>query len=299
MSRSKYLVFFIISLVIFGTNGLLVANISLESAEIVLMRTFLGFIFLLAVVLIKRCFSFADLRADIVPATVGGAALGLNWVLLFGAYRYAGVSIATLTYYCGPMIVLALSPLIFKEKFTKSKLLAIAAVAVGMVCITGNVSRGSDVQTGLILGAGAALLYSLIIIVTKNVKHMSGLNCAFYELFISFLVMVLYLVIDGTPLPVIPKSGDISFVLIIGFVNTGLAYYLYFSSLQKLPAQTSALVSYIDPLTALIVSALFLGEKLGAVQLVGAVLILGGACLGELKPAGSKRLSGKNKTGGK
>ena len=289
MSRSKYLVFFIISLVIFGTNGLLVANISLESAEIVLMRTFLGFIFLLAVVLIKRCFSFADLRADIVPATVGGAALGLNWVLLFGAYRYAGVSIATLTYYCGPMIVLALSPLIFKEKFTKSKLLAIAAVAVGMVCITGNVS----------LGAGAALLYSLIIIVTKNVKHMSGLNCAFYELFISFLVMVLYLVIDGTPLPVIPKSGDISFVLIIGFVNTGLAYYLYFSSLQKLPAQTSALVSYIDPLTALIVSALFLGEKLSAVQLVGAVLILGGACLGELKPAGSKRLSGKNKTGGK
>ena len=66
-------------------------------------------------------------------------------------------------------------------------------------------------------------------------------------------------------------------------MNTGLAYYMYFSALQKLPAQTSSLISYIEPLTALMVSAVFLGERLGAVQLLGAALILGGACLGELK----------------
>lgn len=112
---------------------------------------------------------------------------------------------------------------------------------------------------------------------------MSGLNCSAYELFISFIVMVLYLLVSGVKLPVIPAADDTVNVLIIGFVNTGLAYYMYFSALQKLPAQTSALISYIDPLTALIVSAAFLGEKLGAVQLLGAVLILGGACLGELK----------------
>ena len=89
MSRSKSLFFFMAALVIFGTNGLLADKMSMSSAEIVLMRTSLGFIFLLAVVLAKRCFSFAELRADLIPATVGGAALGLNWVLLFGAYRYA------------------------------------------------------------------------------------------------------------------------------------------------------------------------------------------------------------------
>lgn len=138
-------------------------------------------------------------------------------------------------------------------------------------------------QTGLLMGAGAAALYALIIIVTKRVTHMSGLNCSAYELFISFIVMVLYLLVSGVKLPVIPAADDTVNVLIIGFVNTGLAYYMYFSALQKLPAQTSALISYIDPLTALIVSAAFLGEKLGAVQLLGAVLILGGACLGELK----------------
>ena len=283
MSRSKSLIFFIASMVIFGTNGLLVANISLGSAEIVLMRTFLGSLFLLAIVLVKRSFSFADLKADLIPATIGGAALGLNWVLLFSAYRSAGVGLSTLTYYCGPIIVLALSPVLFREKLTWNKLLAIAAVAVGMFCITGDIEPGSDVQTGILFGGGAALLYASLIVANKRVKRLSGLNCAMYELIVAFFVVLIYLLASNVKLPVIPAAEDIVWVLVIGLVNTGLAYYLYFSSLQKLPGQTVALVCYIDPLTALLVSGAFLGEKLLGVQIAGAVLILGGACLGELK----------------
>lgn len=270
-------------MVIFGTNGLLVANISLGSAEIVLMRTFLGSLFLLAVVLVKRSFSFADLKADLIPATIGGAALGLNWVLLFSAYRSAGVGLSTLTYYCGPIIVLALSPVLFREKLTWNKLLAIAAVAVGMFCITGDIEPGSDVHTGILFGGGAALLYASLIVANKRVKRLSGLNCAMYELIVAFFVVLIYLLASNVKLPVIPAAEDIVWVLVIGLVNTGLAYYLYFSSLQKLPGQTVALVCYIDPLTALLVSGAFLGEKLLGVQIAGAVLILGGACLGELK----------------
>ena len=283
MSRSKNLILFVASMVIFGTNGLIVANISLGSAEIVLMRTFLGSLFLLAIVLVKRSFSFADLKADLVPATMGGAALGLNWVLLFSAYRSAGVGLSTLTYYCGPIIVLALSPVLFREKLTWNKLLAIAAVAVGMFCITGDIEPGSDVQTGILFGGGAALLYASLIVTNKRVKRLSGLNCAMYELIVAFFVVLIYLLASNVKLPVIPAAEDIVWVLVIGLVNTGLAYYLYFSSLQKLPGQTVALVCYIDPLTALLVSGAFLGEKLFAVQIAGAVLILGGACLGELK----------------
>lgn len=283
MSRSKSLIFFVASMVIFGTNGLIVANISLGSAEIVLMRTFLGSLFLLAIVLVKRSFSFADLKADLIPATIGGAALGLNWVLLFSAYRSAGVGLSTLTYYCGPIIVLALSPVLFREKLTWNKLLAIAAVAVGMFCITGDIEPGSDVQTGILFGGGAALLYASLIVANKRVKRLSGLNCAMYELIVAFFVVLIYLLASNVKLPVVPAAEDIVWVLVIGLVNTGLAYYLYFSSLQKLPGQTVALVCYIDPLTALLVSGAFLGEKLFAVQIAGAMLILGGACLGELK----------------
>lgn len=283
MQRSKNLIFFTLAMIIFGTNGLLVANISLSSAQIVLMRTLLGSVFLLIVIAAKRCFSFAALREDIVPATLGGAALGLNWVLLFGAYRYAGVSLATLTYYCGPILVLALSPVIFKEKLTWNKLLAIAAVAAGMLCISGNISAGSDVRTGVLLGGGAAVLYAVLIVANKRVTKLSGLNCAAYELVVAFVVVLIYLLVSGEPMPFPLDGRDIVWVLVIGCVNTGLAYYLYFSSLQQLPGQTVALICYVDPLTALIVSAAFLGETLGMVQFAGAVLILGGACLGELK----------------
>jgi len=282
MKSKKDLVFFVLSMLIFGTNGLLVAGISLSSAEIVLLRTFLGSLFLLTVVLIGGKFDFDGLRRDFPMATLGGAALGLNWVLLFSAYREASVSLATLTYYCGPMLVLALSPILFKERLTWNKLVAIAAVAAGMVCVTGSIDAGSATAKGILCGAGAALFYAMLIICNKRVNHFSGLNCALYELIVAFFVVLIYLIADGVKIPVIPAKSELVYVLIIGLVNTGIAYYLYFSSLQKLPGQTVALICYIDPLTALIASALFLNETLGAVQIVGAVLILGGACLGEI-----------------
>lgn len=282
MKNKNELLKFILSMLIFGTNGLWVAHISLSSAEIVLMRTLLGSLFLLAVVLLGGGFDFASLRKDLPMATLGGAALGMNWVFLFTAYREASVSLATLTYYCGPMLVLALSPLLFREKLTWNKLVAIAAVAAGMVFITGNIELGTTTAAGILWAGGAALLYAALIVCNKRVKHLSGLNCAMYELIVAFFVVLAYLVITGVKLPVIPAKSDIVYILAIGLLNTGLAYYLYFSSLQKLPGQTVALVCYLDPLTALLISAAVLNETLNAVQIVGAVLILGGACLGEM-----------------
>lgn len=265
-------------MVIFGTNGYFVAHIALPSAQIVLMRTLLGALFLAVVVAFTGRFDFKALKHDWLNATLGGACLGLNWVLLFTAYREASVSLATLTYYCGPMLVLMLSPLIFRERLTWNKLAALAAVALGMVCISGEL----DAQRagGLLWAGGAAVLYALLIIFNKKVSHLNGLHCALFELCVASLVVLCYLAVQGQ-LKLSLTAQDLPWVLAIGLVNTGLAYYLYFSSLQKLPAQTVALICYIDPLTALIVSALLLGEPLGAVQLLGAALILGGACLGE------------------
>ena len=153
---------FIAAMLIFGTNGLLARRISLGGAEIVLLRTLLGSCFLIGLGLLRRDLRLVGLRADKVPATLGGAALGLNWVCLFIAYQTAGVSLSTLVYYCGPMLVMALSPLLFREKLTWNKIAAIAAVALGMVFISGEIDRGSDLASGLLWAAGAALILSLI-----------------------------------------------------------------------------------------------------------------------------------------
>jgi len=281
VKKPSKLIMFIVSMLIFGTNGLLVSHISLSSAEIVMFRTLIGFIMLLAVVLITKSFSFSDLKADLMPATVSGAALGLGWLLLFSGYRMAGVSLATLTYYCGPILVIMLSPVLFKERLTWNKLSAIAIVAVGMVCITGSSAVGTSVTKGIICAGAAAVFYAALIIFGKRVKHLSGLNSALYELLIAFLTILIYLIVTGVRLPVIPAKNELVYIALIGIINTGLAYYLYFSSLQALPAQTVSIVCYVDPMTAVLVAAVFLNEAMSPLQWVGAVLILGGACLGE------------------
>ena len=274
---------FIAAMLIFGTNGLLAQQISLGGAEIVLLRTLLGSLFLVGLGLVRRDFRLCQLRADLVPATLGGAVLGLNWVFLFIAYQTAGVSLSTLVYYCGPILVLALSPLLFREALTWNKLAAIAAVALGMFFISGEIDPGSHVATGLLWAGGAAVFYALVIIVNKQVRHLSGIHCAMYELIVSFFVVLAFLAATGAQLPVIPAWDELPWVLTLGLVNTGLAYYLYFSAMQRLPGQTVALLCYIEPLTALLLSALLLHEQLLPVQIAGAALILGGACLGELR----------------
>ena len=271
---------YILSMLMFGTNGYFVAHISIESSQIVLMRTLIGGLLLTAIVPLKGGFDREAIRSERVPLLLGGVALGLNWVALFTAYRMLNVSLATLIYYAGPMIVLLFSPVLFREKLTGAKLLAIAVVAVGLVCITGSITSGGMNLSGLIVAVLSALFYAGLITFNKKIHRTSGMQTAAIELDVAFVVVLIY-VLCTAGLPQFQKS-DWPYVAWIGLVNTGLAYLLYFSGLQKLPGQSVALISYADPVAALIFSALLLGEKLTAIQLIGAVLIIGGAMLGEL-----------------
>jgi RarD protein len=294
MDKKRDYIEFIGSMLIFGTNGLLVTNIPLSSAQIVLTRTFFGSIFLLCVVLARRQLSLKQFKGDELPVLISGICLGANWVFLFEAYKYASVSIGTLVYYCGPIIVMALSPVLFKEKLTWNKLAAITAVIIGMVCITGVAGAEGSTGRGILCAAVAALLYATLIVSNKSIKHVSGLGSTLSELIIGFFVILAYLLIKGEFPFALPGGRPLVYVLILGVVNSGFACFLYFSSMQRLPGQTVALCCYVDPLSAVVFSALFLGERMTPVQIIGAALILGGAMFGEIKFGGRRRaLEGK------
>ena len=271
---------YILSLLLFGTNGLYVAHISLASSHIVLFRTLIGGFMLTLLVLLRGGFALGDVRAELVPLLFGGIALGLNWVALFGAYRLLNVSLATLIYYVGPMLVILFSPLLFREKLTGIKLAAVVLVAFGLLLISGSIAAGGLSIPGLLTAAASALFYAALIVFNKRIRRTSGLQTAAVELDVAFVVVLLYVLFtSGLPHP---TRAELPWLLLIGLVNTGLAYLLYFSGLQRLPAQSVALISYIDPVSALFFSALFLHESMSPLQLVGAVLIIGGAALGEL-----------------
>ena len=277
--KGIYYAMFILSLLLFGTNGLYVTNISLTSSHIVLFRTLIGGTILTALVFLRGGFDRNNIRSEIGILFLGGAALGLNWIALFGAYRLLNVSLATLIYYAGPMLVILLSPLLFRERLTGIKIAAIIIVAIGLLFISGSIAAGGLQITGLLAAVGSALFYAALIVLNKRIRKTSGLQTAAIELDIAFVVVFIYaLVTSGLPHP---ARADLPYLLLIGLLNTGLAYLLYFSGLQRLPAQSVALISYIDPVSALFFSAVFLKESMTALQLLGAVLIIGGAIIGE------------------
>ena len=272
---------YILAMLIFGTNGYLVAHLSLQGSQIVLVRTLVGGLLLTAIVLLRGGFDREAVRAERRDLLFGGVALGLNWVALFTAYRLLNVSLATLIYYAGPMLVLLFSPLLFRESLTPQKIAAVAIVAAGLFCITGSITSAGMSLTGLLAAVLSALFYASLIIFNKRIVKTGGMQTAALELDVAFVVVLIYVLLTaGIPHPL---KADIPYLLVLGLVNTGIAYMLYFTGLQKLPGQSVALISYVDPVSALVFSALLLHETMTPLQMLGAVLIIGGALLGELR----------------
>ena len=272
---------YILSLLIFGTNGLYVSHISLSSGQTVLLRTFIGGVLLTCLVLFRGGFDRVNVRGERKALILGGTALGLNWVTLFGAYRMLNVSLATLIYYVGPILVLLLSPALFHEKLSGRKMLSAAIVAVGLICISGSIVVAGMNSLGLIAAILSALFYAVLIIFNKKIVRTGGLQTAAIELDVAFAVVLVYtLCTEGLPKI---AADDLPYIAGIGFINTGLAYLLYFSGLQKLSGQSVALISYLDPVSALLFSAILLREAMTPVQMIGAVFIIGGAMVGEIK----------------
>lgn len=273
----------IMAMLIFGSIGIFVKAINLPSVEIVLLRTIIGSIFLAIIFLFTgQTMNIKAIIGNLPILIIVGIFLGGNWVFLFKAYNHTTVSIATLLYYSAPIMVFLLSPIIFKEKLTSHKIIGAIITIIGMVVINGINSDGQGLSLGIIYGLLSALFYGLVMITNKFIKNLSGLESSFIQLLIAAIIMIIYTLSTSESALQIPSGYDLIWVVILGVVHTGIACYLYFSSMQELPSQTIAIMSYIDPASALIFSAIFLGERLSMIQILGALMILGGTAYNQL-----------------
>lgn len=286
---SKSYIKYILAVLLFGSNGLVASHIALSSYEIVLMRTLLGSLLLFVIyLLMKGKFGFFRYKKQFVFLAVSGVALGGSWMFLFEAYREIGVSIASLVYYCGPVIVMVLSPFLFKERLTWPKITGFISVLAGVVFVSGQTIQSGNMGWGLFCGAMSAVLYAVMVIFNKQTKEITGLENSMLQLFFGFLTVAVFVgVKQGFTLGV--HSEDWPAILILGLVNTGIGCYLYFSSIGSLPVQTVAICGYLEPLAAVVLSVLILKEGMVPIQMLGIVLILGGALFGELFKAGKKK----------
>ena len=277
----------LLSMVIFGTIGLFVKYIPLPSAAIALMRGTVGLVFLLIVIAAKRKkISLPAIRSNLLILILSGIALGGNWMLLFEAYQYTTVATATLCYYLAPVFVVLLSPVFYKERLTGRKLLCTLVALMGMVLVSGVLDAGFHISqlTGVLYGLAAAVLYATVVLLNKALRGLSSFERTVAQLFISSVVLLPY-VLFTTPEGAF-RLAPIALIclLVLGIVHTGVAYSLYFGAVGTLPAQTAALLSYLDPVLAVLLSALLLREPMGWSVAVGAVLILGSTLISELAP---------------
>lgn len=275
---------YLAALLLFGSNGIIAAAIALPSSDIVLLRTFLGALSLVTILAITQRHKLqAPSRPREAAALIlSGAALGASWIFLFRAYQTIGVGVSSLLYYCGPIIVMALSPFIFGEKLTGGKIAGFIAVACGAFLIAAQ-GLGGNIP---IAGIASAFCYALMVIASKGAPHIEGLENSALQVSAAFVTaLVLTLITQGAPSFLSAGFAaciDWRAVVMLGVVNTGIGCLLYFSAVAKLPVQTVAVVGYLEPLSAVVFSAVLLGEAITSVRLMGAALIIGGAIFCEL-----------------
>lgn len=274
----------ILSMVIFGTVGIFRRFIPAPSSHIALIRGIIGTVVLIGYMLMtKQSIDRAAVRKNFWALLYSGAAIGFNWILLFEAYCYTSVATATLCYYLAPILVIIGASIILKERLSMRKILCTAAALVGMVFVSGVLETGiSSIyeMKGILYGLGAAVLYASVILTNKQMPDIPALDKTIFQLGFASLVLLPYVLLtEGFDEPL--EGFGIVLLIIVGVVHTGIAYLLYFGSMKNLKAHTVAILSYIDPVLAILLSALLLREPMSIGSAVGAVLILGAAYISE------------------
>ena len=281
----RALIKYLSALLLFGLNGIVASHIALNSYEIVLLRTLIGSTLLIILFLFgKGKFHIVTYKKDTMFILLSGMAMGTSWMFLYEAYQQIGVSLASLLYYCGTVIVMVLSPLIFKERLTAPKIIGFIIVLAGIVLVNGNVVGDNSNTWGIICGAMSAVTYFFMVTLNKQSKHITGMENSVIQLIVSFLTVAGFVGCKQGFVMNIPFDSWM-WVLVLGILNTGIGCYLYFSSLSKLPVQTVAVCGYLEPLSAVAFASILLGEKMTITQIIGAVCIIGGAVIGEIVKA--------------
>ena len=285
-NSNKSLIMLLLSMLIYGSIGIFRRYIPLPSAVIACFRGASGALIL---------FIFAKLRKiklvngigikKVLLLILSGAVMGFNWILLFEAYNYTTVSTATLCYYMAPTIVIILSPLLFRERITLKKGICAIVAVIGMIFVSGVVENGFPSPTeakGILCGLGAAFLYAGVIILNKMLPGIDPYEKTIIQLASAAVVLLPYILLTGQNVSAEITPIAVIMLLIVGVVHTGLAYALYFGSIDGLRAQTVAIGSYLDPVTALILSAIVLKEKMSVFGIIGAILIISAALISEI-----------------
>ena len=277
---------FVIAVLLYGTIGPVVRFIALPSEVVVLFRGACGSLFVWLFMRLRgQSLDRRAIHANLRWLVTSGICLGLNWIFLFAAYVHTTVAIASLCNYMAPIIVIALSPVVFGERIGPRRLACVAAAFVGILLVSGVAGSGAaglDLL-GVTLGLLAAAAFVGIVICNKKIEGVGAFDKVVIQLATSAATVLPYALIKNGGLPLAGVDAR-SWMLLacICLVQTGVAYVFYFGAMGELPVTEIALLGYIEPVVSVLGSALFLHEPLGVAGAVGAAMVIVAAAAGEV-----------------
>ena len=284
-SHTKAKFSMIFSTIVFGTLSIFVRNIPLSSGELALYRAVLAaFLVSLYLIVKKNPIPFREIKKELPFLILSGGAMGCSWILLFQSYRYTSVSLATLSYYFTPVIVIVACPLLFHERMTKKQIFCFLMSTLGLVLLVGvsGVGQpGADI-IGIALALIGAVFYASVILLNKFIQNTSGLHRTLMQFLSAIVILTPYVAFtSGFHLGELNSFGLVT-LLIVGLFHTGFVYCLYFSALKVLPGQEASILSYIDPTVAVFVSFFVFHEAMTPLQMIGGLLVLGFSLYNEI-----------------
>ncbi|WP_026567092.1 DMT family transporter [Bacillus sp. UNC41MFS5] len=275
---------FILSMIIFGTIGLVVRYIDLSSSETALLSSSIGCLFLTLVFFVmKKSIPWKLVKANAFVLFLSSIALGGNWIFLYQSYDYTTVTNATLAYYFAPVFVMILSPIVLKEQLPIKKIVCIGVAILGMLLIVGNgiSASGKGDLLGIFFGLVAAAFYAALMLLNKFIQNISKLEITIIQLGTTALLLLPYVLFtEGFGILAVSRSS-IPFIILLGIINTGIGFWLFFSGMEKLKGQSIAMLSYVDPFVAILISGVILQEQMTVIQMIGGALLLGSTFVSE------------------
>ncbi len=273
--KTRGVVEMIAAMLISGTVGWPVIASGQPAVTVVFWRCVFGaFAMLIACVMLGLLKRGVLTRQHIAIAIIGGITLVLNWVLLFGAYSYASISVATVTYHTQPFMLVGLGVLFFGEKLTANVLGWLLVAFGGMLFIIigqqGAITLGSDYLIGVVMALGAAFMYAVTAAIIKRLKGLPPHLIVLIQLLVGAILLAPFVRWSDFPLP----GSTWGLLLIIGVIHTGLMSSLLYGAIQKIPTSLVGALSFIYPVVAIFVDWLVFGHRLSVMQMVGASAIL-------------------------
>ena len=282
MSLHKERLKFILAVVLYGTIGMFLRFTALPSEAVAFYRGLVGALFILLYRTVRgEKPDLSAIRRNLRLLLLSGILLGLNWIFLFAAYIKTTVAVASLCNYMAPVLVIVFAPLVLHEKIDSRKLPLVAAALLGIVLVSGVIGGGLGDPAGVLFGLLGAVCFAGIVFCNRQFQDIPALDRALVQLAVSAATVLPYVLIKNGALP-LPQGRPFLIVLMLGILQTGVAYCLYFRGMANLPVQSVAILGYLEPVVSVLCSVLFLREPLSVWGWIGAVLILAAAAVSEL-----------------